>query len=290
MEEYIEKANVLIESLPYIKEFYNKVFVVKFGGNAMSDENLNREFARDIVLLKYIGINPVIVHGGGPQIEELLARLEIETKFVDGLRVTDAKTMEIVEMVLVGKVNKEMVALINSVGGDAVGLSGKDGGLIMAKKMMHKKSSAVGGEMIDMGLIGEITEVNPKIIHILDANKFIPVIAPIGTDKDGNTYNINADTVASAIASALQAEKLLLLTNVSGVLDKNGKLLSTLNKESALRMIKSGEINGGMIPKVNCCIDALKGGVKKAHIIDGRIVHALLIEIFTKTGIGTQLI
>jgi acetylglutamate kinase len=292
LEKYIEQANILLESLPYIKEFYEKVFVIKFGGSAMEDENLKKEFARDIVLLKYVGINPVIVHGGGPQIEELLNRLDKETKFVDGLRVTDDETMEIVEMVLVGKVNKDIVSLINSAGGNAVGLSGKDGGLVMAEKMAPKKSAKDKdtNEYIDMGMIGEVKEVNPKIIHTLDSDKFIPVIAPIGTDKDGNTYNINADTVASEVAASLKAEKLILLTNVSGVLDKSGKLMSTLTEDDAERLIKSGDIKGGMIPKVKCCINALGKGVNKTHIIDGRIVHALLVEIFTKMGIGTQLV
>jgi acetylglutamate kinase len=290
LEKYIEQANVLVESLPYIREFYNKIFVIKYGGNAMEDDTLKKEFARDIVLLKYIGINPVIVHGGGPQIEEHLKRLKKETRFVEGLRVTDSETMEIVEMVLVGKVNKEIVALINSAGGKAVGLSGKDGGLVTAEKVTDKKQCSESGEDIDMGLIGNVKEVNPEVIHTLDTDKFIPVIAPIGTDHDGNTYNINADIVASEIAASLDAEKLIMLTNVSGVLGDDGELISTLTEGDAERMIKKGEIKGGMIPKVNCCVNALKKGVKKTHIIDGRVVHALLIEIFTKMGIGTQLI
>ena len=292
MEKYIQKANVLVESLPYIREFYDKIFVIKYGGSAMEDEKLKKEFARDIVLLKYIVINPVIVPGGGPEIGKLLTRLQKKTEFIDGLRVTDKETMEVVEMVLVGKVNKEIVSLINRAGGKAVGLSGKDGGLVTAKKMVYKKtrSNSDVEECIDMGMIGEITKINTQVIHTLDTNKFIPVIAPIGTDKDGNTYNINADTVASEIASSLKAEKLILLTNVSGVLDGSGKLISTLAEANANRLIKSKKIKGGMIPKVNCCLKALKKGVKKTHIIDGRIVHALLIEIFTKRGIGTQLI
>ena len=292
MEKYIQKANVLVESLAFIKELYDKIFVMKYGGSAMEDEKLKKEFARDIVLLKYIGINPVIVYGGGSEIGKMLRRLQKKTEFIDGLRVTDSETMEIVEMVLVGKVNKEIVSLINSAGGKAVGLSGKDGGLVTAKKMVYKKTCPTSEveECIDMGMIGEITKINTQVIHTLDTNKFIPVIAPIGTDKDRNTYNINADTVASEIASALKAEKLLLLTNVSGVLDRGGKLISTLAEDEAKRLIKKKEIKGGMIPKVNCCLNALKKGVKKTHIIDGRIVHALLIEIFTKMGIGTQLI
>ncbi|MFC1855264.1 acetylglutamate kinase [Thermodesulfobacteriota bacterium] len=287
MKKYIEKANVLLESLPYIKEFNDKIFVIKFGGNAMQDDSLKKEFARNIVLLKYIGINPVIVHGGGPQIEAHLSRLNKETRFVDGLRVTDSETMEIVEMVLVGKVNKEIVALINSAGGKAVGLSGKDGGLIMADKKTFKDSS---GESVDMGMIGEINSINPQIIDTLDADKFIPVIAPVGTDEVGNTYNINADTVASSIASSLSAEKLILLTNVSGVLNGEGELLSTLTRSETEKFISEGTIKDGMIPKVRCCLDALERGVKKTHIIDGTIVHALLIEIFTKMGIGTQIV
>jgi acetylglutamate kinase len=292
LEKYIQKANVLVESLPYIKEFYDKIFVIKYGGSAMEDETLKKEFARDIVLLKYIGINPVIVHGGGPEIGKLLTRLRKKTEFIDGLRVTDKETMEVVEMVLVGKVNKEIVSLINNAGGKAVGLSGKDGGLVTAKKMVYKKTRANSAveECIDMGMIGEITKINTQVIHTLDTNKFIPVIAPIGTDKDGNTYNINADTVASEMASSLKAEKLILLTNVSGVLDGSGKLISTLAEADAKRLIKNKEIKGGMIPKVSCCLKALKKGVKKTHIIDGRIVHALLIETFTKMGVGTQLI
>ncbi len=292
MDEHINKANVLIESLPYIREFNDRIFVIKYGGNAMADAKLKTEFARDIVLLKYIGINPVIVHGGGPQIGDLLKRLKVETRFIDGLRVTDSETMEVVEMVLVGKVNKEIVSLINQAGGRAVGLSGKDGGLISAKKMVHLKNTLDGNdkEYVDMGMIGEVTSIDTKVIHTLDADKFIPVIAPIGTDEYGNTYNINADTIASEVASALKAEKLILLTNVSGVLDDDGELISTLSGDDANDMIASGSIKSGMIPKVDCCINALKQGVKKTHIIDGRIQHALLMEIFTKKGVGTQLI
>ena len=288
MEKYIEQANVLLESLPYIKKFYNKVFVIKYGGNAMTDDKLKKEFAKDIVLLKYIGINPVIVHGGGPQIGELLKKLDKETEFVNGLRVTDSETMEVVEMVLVGKVNKEIVSTINSAGGNAVGISGKDGGLVMAEKMVFKDEAT--GRDLDMGMIGQVNHVDPQVIHALDTNKFIPVIAPIGTDTEGNTYNINADTVASAIASALKAEKLILLTNVSGVLDADKNLISTLTGADAESMVGDGRIDGGMIPKVKCCVDALNNGVKKTHILDGRVEHALLIEIFTKMGIGTEII
>jgi len=255
----------------------------------MVDPALSHSFALDIILLSYVGIRPVVVHGGGPQIGNLMKRLGKEPQFVDGLRVTDEETMDIAEMVLVGKINKEIVSHINKNGGRAVGLSGKDGSLIMAKKLL-KKDKADPAKVVDIGLVGEITSINPRVINALDTNQFVPVIAPLGFGADGETYNINADTAAGEIASALKAEKLILLTDVEGVKDKNGSLLSTL-KEAAVRdLIARGEITGGMMPKVECCCRALDQGVGKAHIIDGRVEHAVLLEIFTDIGIGTQII
>lgn len=247
----------------------------------MVDERLKQSFAKDIILMKYVGLNPVIVHGGGPQIGELLKKIGKESRFVKGIRVTDKATMDIVEMVLVGKVNKEIVGLINHFGGRAVGLSGKDGGLVTARKLKTK------GE--DMGMVGEVLSVNPKVIETLDRDKFIPVIAPVSVGKDGRTYNINADNVAGNIAAALKAEKLILLTDVQGVLDKNKKLISALSMQEAKKIIKNETATGGMIPKLECCIGAIKGGVSKAHIIDGRVEHAVLLEVFTDAGIGTEI-
>ncbi len=281
MQKYIQKIETLLESLPYIRQFYGKTIVIKYGGHAMVDEKLKQSFARDIILMKYVGLNPVIVHGGGPQIGEFLKKLGKESRFVKGIRVTDDETMDVVEMVLVGKVNKEIVGLINHFGGKAVGLSGKDGGLITAKKLKIK------GE--DMGMVGEVLSVNPKVIETLDRDKFIPVIAPVGVGKDGRTYNINADNVAGKIAAALKAEKLILLTDVQGVFDKNKKLISAMDTAHAKKLIKSGAASGGMIPKLECCLDALKGGVSKAHIVDGRVEHAVLLEVFTDAGIGTEI-
>lgn len=285
MKRYIEKVNTLIESFPYIKEFYGKTIVIKYGGHAMVDEELKRSFALDMVLLKYVGINPVIVHGGGPQINDLLKKVNIKSEFAAGLRITDEATMEIVEMVLVGTVNKEIVNNINMVGGKAVGICGKDGGLLTAKKMYHIDD----GKEIDIGLVGTIKEVNPTIIELLDKDRFIPVIAPVAADENGITYNINADTAAGKIAEALKAEKLILLTDVEGVKTKEG-LISSLNKENAKKLISEGEITGGMIPKIQCALDAISNGVAKAHIIDGRIEHAVLLEIFTDAGIGTEIV
>ncbi len=285
MKKYIEKVNTLIESFPYIREFYGKTIVIKYGGHAMEDDNLKRSFAQDMVLLKYVGINPVIVHGGGPQIGSLLKALGKKSEFVAGMRVTDSETMDVVEMVLVGQVNKEIVHNINMVGGRAVGLCGKDGGLLLAEKMYHEEN----GERLDIGQVGTIRQVNPLIIETLDREKFIPVIAPIGYDEAGITYNINADTAAGRIAEALNAEKLILLTDIEGV-KAGGNLVSTLTKQEIAGFIKKGEITGGMIPKVNCCLDALKGGVHKTHIIDGRVEHAVLLEIFTDAGIGTEIV
>lgn len=286
------KARVLFEALPYIQRFHGKTIVVKFGGNAMVDRELKTLFARDVVLLKLVGMNPVVVHGGGPQIDTVLDKMGITSRYVRGMRVTDQETLDIVEMVLVGKVNKAIVTLINQHGGMAVGLSGKDGGLILAKKMNVTVASSNGEppEIIDIGMVGEIIGINPLVIESLDQNKFIPVIAPVGVGKEGETYNINADLVAGEIAEALHAEKLILMTDVEGVKDKKGALLSTLKENQARKLIQEGVVGSGMIPKVECCINALKGGVEKTHIIDGRVKHAVLLEIFTKEGVGTEVV
>lgn len=282
MQTAIEKANILMEALPYIRKFSDKTFVIKFGGSAMADSALSRCFALDVILLSYVGIRPVVVHGGGPQIGGMLRRLGIESRFFEGERITpDQETMDVVEMVL-GKINKEIVSSINTNGGRAVGLSGKDGNLIVAAKQQRKT--------VDMGFVGDITAINPKIISTLDAHQFIPVIAPIGIGADGRAYNINADTAAGAIAGALSAEKLILLTDVEGVKDRTGTLLSSLTGPEAQKMISAGDISGGMIPKVQCCTTALERGVTKTHIIDGRVEHAVLLEIFTDIGIGTQIV
>jgi acetylglutamate kinase len=285
MKKYIEKAQTLMESFPYIRDFYGKTMVIKYGGHAMSDEELKKSFAMDMVLMKLVGVNPVIVHGGGPQIGDLLKQIGKKSEFVAGMRVTDNETMDIVEMVLTGKVNKEIVQNINMVGGKAVGLSGKDGGLFTAMKIFHSE----GGEEIDIGQVGTVKNVYPEILDALDRDRFIPVIAPIGSDEAGITYNINADIAAGKIAEALKAEKLILLTDIQGVMIKDN-LVPTLRKNEIESMIKNGSISGGMIPKVNCCVDALNGGVGKAHIIDGRVEHAVILEIFTNAGIGTEII
>ncbi len=293
MKKLIQKAEILLEALPFIKKFYGKTFVIKYGGNAMVSENLKNNFALDIVMMKYIGINPVIVHGGGPQIDKTLKALGIKSQFFEGQRVTNKETIDVVEMVLGGKVNKEIVSLINRHGGNAVGLTGKDGDLITAKR--HSKGKKQSPEMnhpeiIDLGLVGEITQVNPRILETLDKNEFVPVIAPIGKGENGETLNINADFVASKIASALKAEKLILMTDTEGVKNKTGNLQSGLTKKEVGSMIKEKVIKDGMLPKANCCLDALKSGVNKTHIVDGRIQHALLLEIFTEDGIGTQIV
>lgn len=292
VREQTEIATVLIEALPYIRRFNNATIVVKYGGHAMVDEGLKGNFALDIILMKYVGLNPIVVHGGGPQIGDFLKKLSIESEFVDGMRVTDKQTMDVVEMVLVGKVNKEIVALINQSGGQSVGLSGKDGQLITAKKMKYLKETGDDQppEIIDMGMVGEIISVNNRILMSLLDSQFIPVIAPVGAGKRGETYNINADLVAGHIAASLKARKLILLTDTEGVLNKEGKLVSTLEMKDALELLGDGTIRGGMIPKVNCCLEALNGGVKKAHIIDGRKDHAILLEIFTKIGVGTEIV
>lgn len=281
VQKHIEKIKTLFEALPYIREFYNKTVVIKYGGNAMTDENLKKSFARDMVLMKYVGINPVVVHGGGPQIGSLLKRLGKESRFVKGIRVTDDETMDVVEMVLVGKINKEIVGSINHFGGRAVGIGGKDGGLIKAKKL-----SIRGAEM---GFAGDVDIVNPDVIKTLEFKGFIPVIAPVGAGENGQSYNINADTVAGRVASALGAEKLILLTDVEGVLDKNGKLISKLSLSEARSLISKKVAVGGMIPKLKCCMEAVANGVNAAHIIDGRVEHAVLLEVFTDAGIGTVL-
>jgi len=291
MKNPIDKAKVLIEALPYIRRFYDKTIVIKYGGSTMEEERRKRSFALDVVLLKYIGMNPVIVHGGGPQIGEMLTKIGKKSQFVEGMRVTDGETMDVVEMVLVGKVNKEIVALINQQGGKAVGLSGKDGRLITAKKLKLTKSRGKGEkpEVIDIGMVGEVKAINPGVIETLEKENFIPVIAPVGVGEEGETYNINADLVAGKIASALKAEKLILLTDVEGVMDEKHRLIPTLDVKQVKRFIAKKVISSGMIPKVNCCLDALEEGVAKTHIIDGRTEHAILLEIFTDVGIGTQI-
>lgn len=285
-------AHVLIEALPYIKKFKNKTVVIKFGGNAMIDDALKHSFARDIVLMKLVGINPIIVHGGGPQIGKLLERLNITSQFIDGMRVTDSETMDVVEMVLGGQVNKEIVSLINLHGGKAIGLTGKDGDFIRARKINLKKSSAESqaSEIIDLGHVGEVSSIDPAVVNMLCNSDFIPVIAPIGVGEDGHSYNINADLVAGKVAEVLNAEKLLLLTNTAGILDKNKKLLTGLSITDIDDLIANGTIEGGMIPKTQCATDALKGGVSSVHIIDGRVDHAVLLELFTDQGVGTLLV
>jgi len=296
MNRLIKKANVLIEALPYIRTFRGKTVVVKYGGHAMTETALKERFAEDVVLLKYVGLNPVIVHGGGPQIDKMLTRLGIQAKFRHGVRVTDEATMEIVEMVLAGKINMEIVELLNRHGGRAVGLSGKDGGLIMARPLTTKAwaeslgKDLEGDDEGDFGLVGEVQTVDPSLVLKLQQDHYIPVIAPIGTDREGNTYNINADLVAGAIAASLHAEKLVMMTDVKGIRDANSRHLSTVSRKDVQRMVKKGVIGEGMLPKVQACLDALVGGAGKAHIIDGRIPHALLLEIFTRKGIGTEIV
>jgi len=282
-------AHVLIEALPYIQRFRGKTVVVKYGGNAMTEERLKHSFARDIVLMKLVGINPVVVHGGGPQIGKLLERIGKESRFVEGMRVTDAETMDVVEMVLGGLVNKEIVNLINGKGGRAVGLTGKDGGLIRARKLTITKKGELPEqeEEIDIGYVGQVSSIDPSVVESLDQGEFIPVIAPIGVGEDGRSYNINADLVAGKLAEVLKAEKLMLLTNTSGVLDKEGKLLTGLDRQRVKALIEDGTIYGGMLPKVRCALDAVNGGVRAAHIVDGRVEHAVLLELFTDEGVGT---
>jgi acetylglutamate kinase len=292
VQKSVERADILLEALPYIQRFYNKTIVIKYGGHAMVDEELKKMFAMDVVMMKYIGINPVVVHGGGPQIGTTLKKFGKESRFVQGMRVTDEETMSIVEMVLVGQVNQEIVGLINHHGGKAVGLSGKDGNLIRAEKyyLSEERAKDTPPEIIDIGLVGRVREINAKLISSLAAEGFIPVIAPTGAGEKGETYNINADIVAGEVAAALKAEKMILLTDVPGVLDKKGALVNTMTDRDALGFIDDGTISGGMYPKVKCCLKALKGGVRKTHIVDGRLKHAVLLEMFTDRGIGTEIV
>jgi len=285
------KAHLLLEALPYIRQFFGKTVVIKYGGNAMVDEHLKESFALNVILLKYIGINPVIIHGGGPQIGQMLKQLNIASEFRQGLRVTDDATMDVVEMVLVGKVNKNIVNLINLNGGTAVGLSGKDGRLITARKLeMVLERSDAPPEIIDLGNVGEVTGINTELITTLLDKGFIPVIAPVGVDENGATYNINADSVAGAMAAALGAKRLVLLTDVSGVLDKDKTLISSLDIKEASQAMADGVLKGGMIPKVACCMEAVDAGVEKAHILDGRVENCIILEFFTKSGIGTEIV
>jgi len=288
MKELIAKADILLDALPYIRRYSGKTMVIKYGGHAMTDEELKESFAQDIVLLKFVGINPVIVHGGGPQIGSLLKQLGIESQFVRGMRVTDQQTMDVVEMVL-GKISNEIVSLINRHGGRAVGLSGKDGELILAKKLTvsTQESGKVG--KVDIGLVGEVRAINPGIIESLYRSDFIPVIAPIGVGERGETYNINADLVAGKVAEVLKAEKLVLLTNIPGVMDKDGQLLTGLTAKRIDELFADGTISGGMLPKLSSALDAARGGVNSVHIIDGRVDHCLLLEIMTDHGVGTMI-
>jgi acetylglutamate kinase len=283
-------ADILIEALPYIRRFYGMTIVVKYGGHAMVDEKLKADFARDITLMKFTGLNPVVVHGGGPQINKVLDQMGIQHRFIKGMRLTDEATMDVVEMVLGGKVNKDIVAQINKQGGKAVGLSGKDGELIRAKKLhiVYQEDETKPPEIIDPGLVGQVTQINPNIINTLIRQGFIPIIAPVGTGDSGETYNINADLVASSIAVALSAKRLILLTDVDGVLNLSGELISSIDMETIDQMIKEKAISGGMIPKIECALEALKNGVEKVHIINGSKRHALLLELFTDKGIGTE--
>lgn len=292
MKHLIEKAQTLVEALPYIRDFHGKTIVVKYGGSVGEDELNN--FARDIVLMRYVGMNPVVVHGGGPQIGDLLDRLGKESRFVAGLRVTDSETMEVVEMVLVGKINQKIVAAIQTLGGNAIGISGKEGKMILARKIDVSKLARASDIKIskseDLGMVGEVEKINPNLIKVLENSGYIPVIAPIGFDENGATYNINADHVAGKIAGALNAVKLVILTNVPGILDNDKKLVSTLTESSARNMIRKGAISSGMIPKVMCAIGSLHEGVEKVHIIDGRVERALILELFTDAGIGTEIL
>ena len=281
-----DKANILSEALPYIQRFFGKTIVIKYGGNAMTDDALKAGFASDVVLLKLVGMNPVIVHGGGPQIGELLKRVGKQSEFVQGMRVTDKETMDVVEMVLGGLVNKEIVSLINQHGGKAVGLTGKDGGMIRAKKLLIDDVEHAGNKL-DIGLVGEVLGIDPELVELLDSRDFIPVIAPVGIGENGESYNINADLVAGKLAETLHAEKLILMTNIPGVLDKEGNLLTGLSAQRVSHLIADGTIYGGMLPKIHCALEAVHNGVQTAHIIDGRVKHALLLEVLTKDGVGT---
>lgn len=284
-----QKADVLSEALPYIRQFFDKTLVIKYGGNAMTDERLKDSFARDVVLLKLVGMNPVVVHGGGPQIEQLLARIGKKGEFIQGMRVTDAETMSVVEMVLGGQVNKEIVNLINRHGGKAVGLTGKDAGGFIRARRMRLRHRDDGDSLIDIGQVGEVSAIDPSIIQFLDRGDFIPVIAPIGVDEEGQTYNINADLVAGKLAEVLRAEKLILMTNTPGVLDKNGNLLTGLTPSRIDELVADGTLSGGMLPKIASALEAARNGVRSVHIIDGRVEHALLVEILTDHGVGTMI-
>ncbi|MGA7875534.1 MAG: acetylglutamate kinase [Desulfoferrobacter sp.] len=288
----VEKAKILVEALPYIRRFYQKTVVIKYGGHAMVADELKESFAQDIVLMKYIGIHPVVVHGGGPQIGKMLERIGKKSDFRAGMRVTDADTMDIVEMVLAGKINKEIVSLINRHGGKAIGLSGKDGQLIEARKLhlFRYQGDDQPPEIIDIGLVGEVHRINTEILRTLGNSDMIPIIAPVGVGENGETYNINADLVAGRISSALQAKKLLLMTDVEGVMDTNGGLISSITIAEAADLMQDEVLRGGMIPKVQCAVEAVQGGAEKVHIIDGRVPHAILLEIFTDAGIGTQIV
>ncbi len=286
MEHYLSKAKVLTEALPYIQRFHGKTIVIKYGGSAMQEQSLRQNFAQDVVLMKFVGLRPVVVHGGGPQIGMTLKRMGKDTRFVRGMRVTDAETMEIVEMVLAGKLNKDLVQLIQSQGGRAIGLSGKDGNLIEARKMVLKEGEGSGE---DLGFVGEVAKVNADIILDMDRDAYVPVVAPVGVGRDGETFNINADLVASRLAVALQADKLILLTDVTGILDRQGNLVSSIPLSELEGLVSRGEVTGGMIPKVRCCSEAVSQGVRKAHIIDGRVEHSVLLEVFTDGGVGTEI-
>lgn len=292
IQKIVDRADILLEALPYIRRFYNRTIVIKYGGHAMVDEDLKTNFALDVVMMKYIGMNPVIVHGGGPQIGSYLKKLGKESRFVQGMRVTDQETMDIVEMVLAGKVNKEIVGFINHHGGRAVGLSGKDGSIVLAEKYLlsEERAKDTPPEIIDLGLVGKVKTIQADLIQSLTRDGFIPVIAPTGMGERGETFNINADLVAGAVAAALRAEKLVLLTDVAGVLDGEKNLINTMDDTEAYRLIAEGTIEGGMYPKVKCCLKALRSGVRKAHIIDGRKKHAILLEVFTDRGVGTEII
>ncbi|MCS5568299.1 MAG: acetylglutamate kinase [Pseudomonadales bacterium] len=289
MNEHEETARILVEALPYIQRFHGSTIVIKYGGNAMADESLKRAFARDVILMKVVGMNPIVVHGGGPQIEELLSRLNIDTRFVGGMRVTDEETMDVVQMVLGGLVNKEIVSLINDSGGMAVGVTGKDGNLIRARRMelTETNASSDGPETIDIGQVGEVESINQAVLESLIDGDFIPVIAPIGVGPNGESLNINADLVASGVAQHIDAEKLVLITNTPGILDENNDAIASLSRKKAASLISRGVIKGGMLPKARCALDAVEGGVQSAHIIDGRVPHALLLEVLTDSGIGT---
>lgn len=292
LKEHLKKAETLAEALPYMRQFAGETFVIKFGGSAMGDPKLARTFARDVVLLKQVGINPVIVHGGGPQISKMLEKLKISSSFIDGLRVTDQETVDIVEMVLCGSINKQIVTAINEVGGMAIGISGKDGNLISARKLRRTKSDPESNieQILDLGFVGEAEDVNPEALMVFEESDIIPVIAPIGRGSKGETYNINADSAAGAIASAISATKLMMLTDVPGILDKEKKLISEVTTSQAKQLIRNQTITGGMIPKVETCVRAVMNGTESAHIIDGRVSHAVLLEVFTEHGMGTMML